>query len=209
MAPNPSAESPSDFWERFYEDRDRWSGNPNAALVDEASDLPPGRALDLGCGQGADAIWLAARGWDVTAVDISRNALDRAAEHARDAGVDHAIRWERHDLAASFPDGPFDLVSACFLQSPVELPRERVLRDAAAAVAPGGRLLVVAHAQMPSWADPAKHPAQPGLDETLASLELPDGAWTVETRREVVHAITSKAGEPGTRSDIVLRIRRR
>lgn len=208
MAPNPSAETPSDFWERFYEDRHRWSGNPNAALVDEASDLSPGRALDLGCGQGADAIWLAARGWDVTAVDISRNALDRAAEHARAADIGGAIRWEQHDLAVSFPDGRFDLVSACFLQSPVDLPRERVLRDAAAAVAPGGRLLIVAHARMPSWADPAKHPAQPGLDETLASLALADGEWTVETRREVVHAITSKSGDEGTRSDIVLRIRR-
>lgn len=208
MTTNPSAESPSDFWERFYEDRDRWSGNPNAALVDEAAILAPGRALDLGCGQGADAIWLAARGWEVTAVDISRNALDRADEHAQDAGVGDAIRWERHDLAVSFPDGPFDLVSACFLQSPVDLPRERVLRDAAAAVAPGGRLLVVAHARMPSWTDPAKHPPLPGLDETLASLELSDGAWTVETRREVIHAITGKAGEEGTRSDIVLRIRR-
>lgn len=207
MAPNPSTETPSDFWERFYEDRDRWSGNPNAALVDEAADLSPGRALDLGCGQGADAIWLAARGWDVTAVDISANALDRAAEHARAAGAD-GIHWERHDLAATFPEGPFDLVSACFLQSPVELPRERVLRQAASVVAPGGRLLIVAHAVMPAWADPAKHPALPGLDETLASLQLPEGEWAVESRREIVHTITSKAGEEGTRSDIVLRIRR-
>lgn len=208
MATDPSAEIPSAFWERFYEDRDRWSGNPNAALVDEASDLPPGRALDLGSGQGADAIWLASRGWDVTAVDISTNALDRAAEHARAAGVDGAIRWQRHDLAVSFPDGPFDLVSACFLQSPVDLPRERILRTAAAAVAPGGRLLIVAHAAMPSWTDPAKHPSLPGLDETLASLALSDGEWTVETRREIVHSIMSKAGEEGTRSDIALRLRR-
>lgn len=208
MTPNPPAEPPSVFWERFYEDRDRWSGKPNAALVDEASDLPPGRALDLGCGQGADAIWLAARGWTVTAVDISRNALDRAAEHARDAGVDDAIRWERHDLAASFPDGPFDLVSACFLQSPVELPRDAILRSAAAAVAPGGRLLVVAHAVMPAWVDPAKHPVLLGLDETLADLALPDDEWTVETRREISFAITGPDGEPGTRGDIALRLRR-
>lgn len=208
MAPNPSAETPSAFWQRFYEDRDRWSGNPNAALVDEVSDLPPKRVLDLGCGQGADAIWLAARGWAVTAVDIAQNALDRAAEHARDAGVDAAIRWERHDLTAEFPTGPFDLVSACFLQSPVELPRERVLRQAAAEVAPGGRLLIVAHARMPPWVDPAKHPAQPGLDETLTRLALSDSEWIVETRREIIHTITSKAGQEGTRSDIVLRLRR-
>lgn len=208
MATNPSAETPSRFWERFYEDRDRWSGNPNAGLVDEATDLPPGRALDLGCGHGADAIWLAARGWTVTGVDISQNALDRAAEHGRAAGLAGTIRWEQRDLSGGFPDGPFDLVSACFLQSPVELQRGPVLRAAAAAVAPEGRLLIVAHAQMPSWVDPAKHPAQPGLDETLAVLALPDDEWRVETRREVVHAITSNAGEDGTRSDIVLRLRR-
>lgn len=208
MATNPPTEPPSVFWERFYEDRNRWSGKPNAALVDEASDLPPGRALDLGCGQGADAIWLAERGWDVTAVDISRNALDRAAEHARDAGVDDAIRWERHDLAASFPDGPFDLVSACFLQSPVDLPRETILRTAAATVAPGGRLLVVAHAVMPAWTDPAKHPALPDLDETLAGLALPDGEWAVETRREISFPMTGPDGRSGVRGDIALRLRR-
>lgn len=208
MTADSPADIPSVFWERFYEDRERWSGNPNPALVDEASDLAPGRALDLGCGQGADAIWLAARGWDVTAVDISVNALERAAEHARAAGVD-GIRWAQHDLSESFPEGAFDLVSACYLQSPVELPRERVLRDAAAAVAPRGRLLIVAHAGMPSWIDPAEHPPLPGLDETLSSLELADDAWTVESRREIVRAITSKTGEEGTRSDIALRLRRR
>ncbi len=207
MAENQT-ESPSVFWERFYEDRDRWSGNPNAALVDEASELVPGTALDLGCGQGADAIWLAERGWDVTAVDISQGALDRAAEHADEAGVGGAIRWAQHDLATDFPDGRFDLVSACFLQSPVEFPREQVLRAAAAAVAPGGRLLVVAHAGMPSWIDPAKHPPLPDAERTLASLDLAAGEWTVETSREIAFEMTSPSGEPGTRSDIALRLRR-
>jgi SAM-dependent methyltransferase len=208
MSPNPSTEDPTIFWERFYEDRDRWSGKPNPALVDEADDLTPGTALDLGCGQGADAIWLASKGWEVTAVDISTNALERSAEHARQAGVGDAIRWQRHDLAESFPDEQFDLVSACFLQSPVELPRERVLRKAAAAVAPGGRLVIVAHAVSPSWADAAKHPWMANADETLASLELAEDRWTVETSREIAHAITSPTGEQGTRGDIALRLRR-
>ncbi|MFA4927606.1 MAG: class I SAM-dependent methyltransferase [Patulibacter sp.] len=209
MNPNPSTEDPATFWERFYEDRDRWSGKPNPALVDEADGLTPGTALDLGCGQGADAIWLASKGWDVTAVDISANALERSAEHAREAGVGDAIRWQRHDLAESFPDGSYDLVSACFLQSPVELPRERVLREAAAAVAPGGRLVIVAHAVAPSWADAAQHPWMANAEETLVSLELAEELWTVETSREIVRAVTSPTGEPGTRGDIALRLHRR
>lgn len=209
MTTSPSAEDPTAFWERFYLDRDRWSGKPNPALVDEADALSPGTALDLGCGQGADAIWLAAKGWDVTAVDIAVNAIDRATEHARAAGVGDAIRWQQHDLSATFPDGSFDLVSACYLQSPVELPRERVLRKAAAAVAPDGRLVIVAHSAAPTWAEAGKHPWMPSADETLASLELDDELWTLETKREITRPATSPTGEEGTRADIALRLRRR
>jgi len=68
--------------------------------------------------------------------------------------VTETIDWERHDLAVSFPRGSFDLVSACYLHSPVQMPRERVLRSAAGAVAPGGTLLVVGHAGFPSWSQP-------------------------------------------------------
>ncbi len=76
---------------RYAEMRQLWSGRPNGALVAEVSDLAPGRVLDVGCGEGADAVWLARRGWDVTALDVSGVALARAAEHASEAGVD--VRW--------------------------------------------------------------------------------------------------------------------
>jgi SAM-dependent methyltransferase len=142
--------SDEEFWDARYGQSDQiWSGNPNTVLVREVTGLEPGRALDLGCGEGADAIWLAQQGWRVTATDISGVALDRAARHAVAAGVADRVDWQRHDLGASFPDGAFDLVSAQFLHSLGDMPREKILRTAASAVAPAGVLLVVGHAGPP------------------------------------------------------------
>lgn len=145
------------FWEAHYSGRDQpWSGKANPILARFAAALPTGRALDLGCGMGGNALWLALQGWRMTAVDISANALVRAEAHAATAGVAARLSFERHNLARSFPTGAFDLVSALYLQSPVGLPREQVLRKGAAAVAPGGLLLIVEHASVAtwSWADP-------------------------------------------------------
>ena len=106
------------YWEEFYRGRgDAWSGKPNSLLVGEVSHLTAGTALDLGSGEGGDAIWLASQGWQVTGVDVSASALARAGDHAAAAGVSEAIEWERHDLALSFSSGSFDLVSACYLHS--------------------------------------------------------------------------------------------
>ncbi|MFF4234265.1 MFS transporter [Actinomadura geliboluensis] len=199
-----------EFWDSRYAESDRiWSGNPNTVLVREVADLAPGTALDLGCGEGADAIWLARRGWRVTAVDVSGVAVERAARHARDEGVADRVDFQRRDLAESFPEGEFDLVSAQFLHSPTTMPRERVLRAAAAAVAPGGVLLVVGHAGPPPW-DPDAHPEVhlPTPDEVLASLELPDGAWEVLLSGEHERVQTAPDGRTMTRTDNALKIRR-
>ncbi|MDT0612529.1 class I SAM-dependent methyltransferase [Streptomyces lancefieldiae] len=205
-APAPAAE----FWESRYRDSDRvWSGRPNGLLVREASDLTPGTALDLGCGEGADAVWLASRGWRVTGVDISGTALDRAAGHAAEAGVGDRVAWERHELGRSFPEGSFDLVSAHYLQSPVALDQRTVLRSAAHAVADGGTLLVVMHAGWPSWqTEPPFDAVFPTLDGVLAELALPDGEWTVETKETVRRPSDSPAGVKGFREDNVWRLRR-
>jgi SAM-dependent methyltransferase len=97
--------------ERYAGSNQIWSGQPNQALVTEVSELRPGRALDVGCGEGADAVWLAQRGWAVTGLDVSGVALDRARLHARDAGV--VVRWVRAGLVeAGLPDRSFDLISA-------------------------------------------------------------------------------------------------
>ncbi|XVV17500.1 class I SAM-dependent methyltransferase [Actinoplanes sp. CA-131856] len=185
-------------WDARYAESDRvWSGNPNVVLVREVSDLPPGRALDLGCGEGGDAIWLARRGWRVTAVDVSGVALARAASHAGDLAID----WQRRDLAQDFPPGEFDLVSCQFLYHWGEFDRAGVLRRAAAAVAPGGVLLIEGHMDDPSHRHgdlvletPAEIVALLGLGEgweTLVSEEHPrehNGAMrtdsTVKLRRK-------------------------
>ncbi|WP_017581454.1 class I SAM-dependent methyltransferase [Nocardiopsis valliformis] len=137
-----------EFWNERYRSSERvWSGRPNRHLVAEAADLAPGRALDVGSGEGADALWLATRGWQVTAVDISSVALDRGAAHAAEAGegVVDRITWLRADVTQwAPPTPPFDLVTAQFMHL-YPNPRARLFADLAAAVAPGGELLVVAH----------------------------------------------------------------
>ena len=203
--------SAQEHWDARYSESDRmWSGKPNTVLVREVAGLPPGTALDLGCGEGADAIWLAGRGWRVTAVDVSGVALARAAEHAAEAGVSDRIAWLRTDLAESFPQGRFDLVSAQFLHSWLELPRERILRSAAAAVAPGGTLLIVGHAGPAPW-DHTDHPAAhfPTPQQVLASLDLEEGQWEVLLSEEHERVQTGPDGLPATRVDNVLKLRRR
>jgi SAM-dependent methyltransferase len=201
--------SDAEFWDARYGESDRiWSGNPNPTLVRETSGLKPGRALDLGCGEGADAIWLAQRGWRVTATDISRVALDRAARHAAAAGAADLIDFQRHELASSFPTGMFDLVSAHFLHSPVDMPRERILRAAASAVAPGGVLLVVGHAGFPSWEHHHAEMHFPTPEEVLEALELPEGQWEVLRIDEHERIQYGPDGQPTTRTDNTLKVRR-
>lgn len=204
-----TGQPPAEYWEaRYAGKRGQWSGNPNALLVGEVEAMAPGTALDLGCGEGGDAIWLARLGWQVTAVDIAESALSYGAEHAAEAGVGGAITWERHDLSESMPAGPFDLVSACYLQSPVELPRGEVLRAAADRVAPGGTLLIVGHSGWPAWMTPMEGVHLPKADEVLADLALPESAWRVERAADVDRVHEQPDGAPGTRPDSVLRLTR-
>jgi SAM-dependent methyltransferase len=176
---DPLAMFTQEFWDARYCAADRiWSGNPNSHLVAQVADLIPGAALDVGCGEGADAIWLAARGWRVTAIDVSRVALERAAEQAAAVDVDVAdrITWQRADvLAWDFLDGPqqFDLVSAQFMHLP-RLERETFVRRLAAAVCPGGTLLIVGH-----------HPSD--LETTVGRPNLPDFFFTAEELAAALH----------------------
>ncbi|MFJ6213877.1 class I SAM-dependent methyltransferase [Streptomyces sp. NPDC092296] len=209
MTDDRSSMSTAGFWDARYARSDRiWSGEPNTTLIRETADLTPGTALDLGCGEGADAVWLAGRGWRVTATDVSRVALDRAAGHAAAAGVADRIDWQRHDLAESFPAGAFDLVSAHFLHSP-GIPREQILRTAAAAVAPGGVLLVVGHAGPPPWEHgPEQEVDLPTPLELLAALDLPRDRWEVLVSEEHERIQQGPDGKPATRVDNTLGLRR-
>jgi 2-polyprenyl-3-methyl-5-hydroxy-6-metoxy-1,4-benzoquinol methylase len=148
-APGRPGESPftQEFWDERYGSADQiWSGKPNSQLVAQVSSLPPGRALDAGCGEGADAIWLAGRGWSVTAVDVSVVALHRgAARAAAVLGADDATRitWQQADLLSwDPPAAEFDLVTAQYMHAPDYTGLHRRL---AQAVRPGGTFLAVAH----------------------------------------------------------------
>jgi len=172
-------------WDEAYSgDEARWSGKPNAQLVAEASDLEPGTALDVGCGEGGDVIWLAQRGWRVTGADFSANGLARAAEHAEAAGVADRTDWWQVDARTFDADGRmFDLVTTHFLHPP-DHGMVDVVRRLAGAVAPGGHLLVVGHAPSAAFTHlSASHRDAMFLAADLVPA-LPDGfeALAVEQR---------------------------
>jgi SAM-dependent methyltransferase len=180
------------------------------ALVAEASDLPPGRALDLGAGEGADAVWLAHRGWRVTAVDVSQVALDRGAAEAELEGVAERIQWQRHNLVETFPDGQYDLVSAQYFHAPsADFPRREILARSAAAVAPGGVLLIVGHATFPAWLENPPNLVLPLAAEVVADLALPGSEWELLRAEEFERDAPGPDGQPGTRSDNTVLLRRR
>jgi SAM-dependent methyltransferase len=165
------------YWDERYRSQEQlFSGEPNPLLVSEVTGLPPGQALDVGCGEGADAIWLARHGWQVTAVDISRTALQRAAAAAAD--VTGRIAWARADLTATPPPAAaFDLVSVQYFPLP-HRPDHTGLRALLSAVAPGGTLLFVSH-------DLAGMPPRPDFDpadyyQPAEIAELLDESWSVQ-----------------------------
>src|SRR5437879_3505246 len=195
------------FWnERYRSSPHVWSGNPNPQLVAEIAKLVPGRALDVGCGEGADAIWLAQRGWDVVAADISSVALERAAQHARDSDSVTAgrIEWRQVDLVASPPQrDSFDLVSAQFMHLPAE-PRTRLFTALAGSVRAGGALLVVGH-HPSDLVTGVPRPPMPELFYTADGVaSLLDASWTVVVNDARPRSATTPEGVEVTIHDAVL-----
>lgn len=194
-------------WDQRYAVEGRlWSGRPNGALLAEVAGLAPGRALDVGCGEGADAVWLARGGWQVTGLEVSGIALQRAARHAQDAGV--PIQWVHAGLAeAALPPGSFDLVSAQYpaLQRTPDGAAERALL---AAVAPGGVLLLVHHAGMDTHVNPDSNfdPADYVWPSMVA--DLLDQDWTVEVDEQRPRVVPDGGAGAHHTDDVVLRARR-
>ncbi|HZB21332.1 MAG TPA: bifunctional NAD(P)/FAD-dependent oxidoreductase/class I SAM-dependent methyltransferase [Blastococcus sp.] len=197
-----------DWEEQYRSSTTPWSGHPNAPLVAEAADLPPGSALDVGCGEGADAIWLAGRGWRVTAVDLSPTALERAAGHAAAAGVE--VDWRQVDVTDWVPEEKvYELVTSHFVHLGGELHRE-VLARLAAAVAPGGTLLLVGHdvsdlevgARRPHSADQYF-----AADAVAASLDPAE--WQVDVAEARPREAKPQEGPVATVHDAVVVARRR
>lgn len=207
--PDPcKPEDARQFWEDRYGSAGRvWSGRVNPRLAEVAAELPVGRALDLGCGEGADALWLAERNWDVVAVDVSATALHRATVAAADRNLLERISFQRRDLNESFPEGTFDLVSAQYLHSPAHLNRDAVLRLAADHVNPGGVLLIVDHGAAPPWAQHDGHRFA-GIDEVLASLRLDTSRWIRVRTQPAEREMVGPNGEVGNMVDHVMVLRR-
>jgi SAM-dependent methyltransferase len=207
--PRSGAAAQAAEWDARYGESDgaMWSGRPNGRLVAEVADLVPGRALDVGCGEGADAIWLARRGWTVTAIDISDLALRRAREAAERTGA--VVDWVCGDaLQTPSPARSFDLVSMQYPALPKAAgePAARALLDT---VRPGGLLLAVYHDlddehrehMTARGTDPADYV---GADDLLRLL---GDDFAVE-----LHAVEPRIDPPpGTPhvADVVLRARRR
>jgi SAM-dependent methyltransferase len=197
------------FWEERYRSKPQvWSGRPNPHLVSEAERLAPGAALDVGAGEGADAIWLAERGWEVTAVDLSTVALDRGQRRAEEVGVASRITWLQADVTAwTPPAGAYDLVSAHYLHPDAD-DRDIVYSAIATAVAPGGTLLLVGH--HPTDMDSGVgRPRWPEMYVTADELAAGLGAgWTVVAADARSREVTGPDGAPATVHDAVLVARR-
>jgi SAM-dependent methyltransferase len=194
-------------WDTRYAEREQlWSGRPNGALEAEVAGLTPGRALDVGCGEGADAVWLARAGWEVTAIEVSGVALERAARHARDAGV--TVRWVHAALTeAGLPPASFDLVSAQY-PALLRTPDAAAERALLAAVAPGGVLLVVHHAGMETRHehDGDFDPADYVWPSMIAALL--DDDWEIEADEQRPRVAPGGGAGAHHTDDVVLRVRR-
>lgn len=206
--PDPDL-SPTEYWEQRYSGSERvWSGRVNATMASVVAELSPGTAIDLGCGEGGDVLWLAEQGWAALGLDISATAVGRARDEAAARGLDGAS-FEAVDLDAWEPEpASVDLVTASFFQSNVALDRIAILRRAMTALRPGGRLVSVSHAAPPSWAK--DHPAKMvSVQDEAAQLGGHADEWEVEQADERPRAAVAPDGTPGEHLDAVLVLRRR
>ncbi|MFD6100797.1 class I SAM-dependent methyltransferase [Nocardiopsis flavescens] len=202
----------AEYWdERFSAPERIWSGNPNLVLVAEVRGLAPGRALEVGSGEGDDARWLAEQGWEVTATDISAVALEKAAARVAEQapGAAARITWRRADSDGwTPPEGAYDLVTSHYLPLRPER-RTAVFSGLAAAVAPGGTLLLVSHA-LRDLEDGLPRPPWPELFPTLEEMAdlVPGRDWETAVLEERPRPAVYD-GTEYTIHDVVLRARRR
>lgn len=204
--------TPLEFWEARYFGEERvWSGKVNISLADAVAELAPGASIDLGCGEGADVLWLAEHGWQATGLDISPTAISRATQEAAARGLSaERANFVVADLATWRAEKGYDLVSASFLHSPVPLAREEILASAAAAVRPGGHLLVISHA---APADP-QEVAHPHADlhhspeDEYRSLNLDPAEWTLAKAGRRNRTGRKPTGEPVEVEDLIVLVRR-
>jgi len=190
----------SQEWDERYAGRELvWTAEPNRFVVAELQDLAPGRALDIAAGEGRNAVWLASRGWQVTAVDFSAVGLDKGRRLAEQAGV--TVEWVCADVRDYDPEpGSFHLVLVAYLQFR-ETELAGVLRRAVTALAPGGTLLVVGH-DVTNLAEGTGGPQDPAVLHTPESITRSLGGVTVVRAERVRRPV---AGSPRDAVDTLVR----
>lgn len=196
-------------WEARYASRERlWSGAVTPLLLEIAGGAKPGRALDIGCGEGADLLWLAERGWEVVGVDVSATAIERYLEGARLIGAQDRASGIVGSAQSFTAPGAFDLISFFYLHPGEETPGglAALITAQARRLRPGGRILVAAHAVIP--------PGRPGpartyrLDGLLSALDGEVAQWRVELAEERWKDLPATGELPAARSaDAVLVLR--
>jgi SAM-dependent methyltransferase len=187
-------------WEEYYDGHEEPWATPDELLVAEIEGLPPGRALDLGAGEGANSIWLAEHGWEVTAVDFAPAAIRHIEQIATSRGL--AIKGVVADILEYQPEERFDLVIVCFVHFPPDK-RAILLANAAAALAPGGTLLFIAVAAwQESFGEVPRDLFATG-DEIAAGL--PD---LLIEQAEVLHRTIPFPDDPFDGDGVIVRARR-
>ena len=178
-----------------------WRAEPNRFLVEAVVGLTPGRALDVACGEGRNAVWLASRGWKVVGVDFSSVALAKARRMAEDRGAD--VEWVEADVVSWIPlRGVFDLVAVMYLHVPADQ-RRQVLANAAAALAPGGVLLVVGH-DATNPAEGFGGPQDPAVLYGAQDVVCDLGGLRIERAERVERPVDTESG-PAVALDALVR----
>ena len=188
-----------------------WTTTANQFLPPEVDGLSPGKALDLACGEGRNAVWLATRGWQATGVDFSSAGLAKASSLAEASGVTDTTRWVCADATTWIPDDQFDLVVVFYLQLP-EAQRRAAMTVAATALAPGGTLVVVGH-DLDNLANGVGGPPDPAVlytpDDVVADVMSSgvDGL-VVERATRVLRPVASDGAVQRHAIDCLVRVRR-
>jgi len=212
-----------DYWDQIWTGERAGSmgtSDANPHLIQEVGGLPPGSAIDAGCGAGAEAIWLATQGWTVTAADVAEAALELAEQRAAAAGVAGQVQWVQADLSTWEPDGQYDLVTTHYAHP--EMPQLEFYDRIASWVAPQGTLVIVGHlrhqghdhdhrsTQSDGHGDEQTQPPSAATATADAITALLDpGVWAIATAKESHRTLPGPGGRPTTVHDVVVRASRR
>lgn len=205
-------QTPKAFWEeRYSQSTERKRGQAGYFLKQAIAGMPPGRVLELGCSTGDDSLWLAEQGWQVSAVDISEQAIQTAQRLAQAAGLAERIHFQVCDLEETFPDGTFDLVCALYFQSPyATFPRIEILKQAATRIHPGGHLLMLTHASAPPWAEHTGTMHEfPKAEVDWQALDLPPADWDLKACQVLTRIATGPQGQAAELEDNLILVQRK